>query len=129
MTSTRPRILCVEKDADTCELLRALLGRERYEITCVGTVSEALFFARSGLFDLYLLEQKFCDGTGVELCERIRLNDPETPVVFFTSAAFERDRRRALEAGAQAYLVKPNHLDILTDTVRRLLHREAVAYA
>jgi two-component system, OmpR family, alkaline phosphatase synthesis response regulator PhoP len=121
MSATKRRILCVEDDADTCELLSFMLGREDYEITCVRTVAEGLFFARSGFFDLYLLDQRFVDGTGIELCEKIRLSDSHTPVIFFSALSQHGDRERAIAAGATAYLIKPNDIDVLAFAVRRLL--------
>lgn len=120
MLILKRRILCVEDDPDTCQLLSVMLGRADYEITCVRTVTEGVSLSRSGLFDLYLIDQRFADGTGVELCEKIRLSDPHTPVVFFSALARESDRNEAMAAGATAYLIKPNHLDVLAGTVRAL---------
>ena len=129
MSTPQPRILCVEDDADTCMLLRVLLGQADYETEYASTLADGLQLARSQAFDLYLLDQWLGDGTGVELCQLIRQFDPQTPIVFFSGLAHERDRARALAAGAQVYLIKPNDIDALASTVTRLLtEAQAPAY-
>jgi DNA-binding response OmpR family regulator len=128
MRTTNTRILCVERDSDTCLLLAVMLGLTSYDIVCVSTVAEGLALARGERFDLYLLDGLLCDGTGVELCRSIREFDPVTPVVFFSAQAEERHRQRAIEAGATAYLIKPNDLDVLAGTVSGLLE-ESRAFA
>ena len=110
MRTTNPRILCVERNSDTCLLLAVMLGLTSFDVTCVSTAAEGLALARSEPFDLYLLDGLLSDGTGAELCERIRGFDLITPFVFFSALAGERHRRQAMEAGATEYLIKPNDL-------------------
>lgn len=121
MRATNPRILCVERNSDTCLLLAVMLGLTSYDVRCVSTTAEGLALARSEPFDLYLLDGLLCDGTGAELCRSIRESDPVTPVVFFSALAEERHRQEAVEAGATVYLIKPNDLEKLAGTVARLL--------
>ena len=121
MRTTNPRILCVEANSDTCLLLAVMLGLTSFDVTCVSTAAEGLALARSKPFDLYLLDGRFTDGTGAELCERIRSFDPLAPVVFFSALAEEHNRREAIAAGATEYLIKPNDLEMLVSTVKRLL--------
>ena len=117
----RRRILCVEDDEDTCELITAMLGQASYEVDSAKTVAEGLDRARGDGYSLYLLDRTFSDGTGIELCEKIRQFDAETPIVFFSGLAQESDRARGLVAGAQAYLIKPNDIGVLADTIERLI--------
>jgi DNA-binding response OmpR family regulator len=117
MRTPNPRILCVERNSDTCLLLAVMLGLTSFDVRCVSTTAEGLALARSEPFDLYLLDGLLCDGTGAELCEGIRKFDPVTPVVFFSALAEERHRQQAMEAGATAYLIKPNDLEKLAGTV------------
>jgi DNA-binding response OmpR family regulator len=58
---------------------------------------------------------------GLEVCRTLRQTDTEAPIMFFTGEARERTRQEALRAGADAYLIKPDDLKILTGTVKRLL--------
>jgi DNA-binding response OmpR family regulator len=119
MGSERKRILCVEDDLDSCDMLRVLL--HEYEVVTANTVGEGLKKARAERFDLYLLDSRYPDGSGVELCRQLRLFDTNTPVVFHSGLEGESDIRDAMNAGAQAYLVKPIGIDELEGSIERLL--------
>ena len=130
MSNPKHRILCVDGHADTCALLSLLLGLENYEVTCAATMVEGLRLAQCRVFDLYLLDQRFPDGTGVELCQKLRRFDQDTPVLFFSGLAQECYRQQAMAAGAQGYLIKPNALDTLASTVaQQLIKPDDYAYA
>ena len=101
------RILFIEDHDDTRELVRFVLEASDYSVTTETTIAAALQQAGSEKFDLYLVDNWLPDGTGFELCEQIREFDPVTPVLFYSGAAFESDKVRAIQAGAQAYLSKP----------------------
>lgn len=115
------RVLCAEDDPDTCEMISALLGLIGCEVVSAHTAVEALYFVKAESFDLYLLDNWLPGGSGVEVCRRIRESGDTSPVVFYSGAGSQVDRREALEAGAQAYLVKPSDIGELVETVRRLL--------
>ncbi len=121
MRATQRRILCVDDDDDTCEMLSALLGHAGYEMKSASGMAEGLRLARNERFDLYILDNCFSDGTGLELLPHIRELLPAAPIIFFSGLAHESDRRHGLEAGAQDYLVKPNDLGRLVKTVKQLL--------
>jgi OmpR-family two-component system manganese-sensing response regulator len=129
MGSSAPRILYTDNNADSLELISLMLrlADNDYEITSVLNPNEALELIESQpAFDLYILEYVLPGMSGVELCRRIRRSDATTPVLFFTAMARASDRAAALEAGATEYLVKPNDLAILTQTVRQLLSEKSL---
>lgn len=115
------RILLVDYDTDNCKMMANLLGVSEYQITSAHTMTEGLRLAQNNSFDLCLLESRLSDGSGYELCQRIRAFDPGMPIVFYSGAAYERDRQQGLEAGAQAYLIKPNDLDRIENVVEELI--------
>ena len=115
------RILCVEDDDDTSSMLCSILGLINCEVSTAGTVADALDKIGAEHFDLYLLDSWLPGGGGVDLCRRIRDFDSTTPIVFYSGAAREPERQEALAAGAQAYLVKPEDIAKLVETVERLL--------
>jgi len=122
------RILCIEDDDDTREMLRLLLASSGYEVVCAGTVADGLAIASAeGGFALYLLDNWLPDASGVEACKRIRRFEPTTPIVFCSAAAYDGDREKALEAGAHAYLVKPVAVETLVQTIGRLIRAERAA--
>jgi len=120
MTTPQPRILCVDDHDDTCLMLSALLGGSGYEVRSAGGVGEALGVARAEHFDLFVIDSRYPDGSGVELCRQLREVKPKTPVIFYSGASLAEDRARALGAGAEAYVVKPEVESLLT-TVKDLL--------
>jgi DNA-binding response OmpR family regulator len=115
------RVLCVEDDEDTCEMLSSLLGLINCETSSTATAAEALDKIASERFDLYLLDNWLPGGSGVELCRKIRETNTSTPIIFYSGAALESEREEALTAGAQAYLVKPVDVSLLVETVKNLL--------
>jgi DNA-binding response OmpR family regulator len=117
----RPRVLVTEDDPDACDLIEFILSGNGFEVVCVSRAPEALAIARAESFDLYLLDNWMPEYSGIELCRQIRTFDTQTPILFYSGAAFETDKARAMECGAQGYLVKPSVPDALIAEARRLV--------
>jgi two-component system, OmpR family, manganese sensing response regulator len=113
------RILLVEDYEDSRELATHTLTE--YTLTCARNFNEGLRLARQGGFDLYILDNWLPDKSGVELCHAIREFDPQTPILFYSAAAYAKDIQEGLRAGAQAYLVKPVIPEELRQAVARLI--------
>ena len=126
MPYPRRRVLCAEPHEDTCRLVTSLLERQGHEVVPARMMSECIRLAGASNFDLYVLDDNYIDGTAIQLCERLREMTPGTPVLFFSARAFERDRTLALEAGASAYLNKPDDLFEIVQTVNSILSGKAV---
>jgi DNA-binding response OmpR family regulator len=114
------RVLCVEDNEDIGFLLFTLLKREGFDAVVTYTVGDALMLAGREDFDLYILDVMFESGSGLDLCRALREAHPNSPVVFYSAAAFDSDREAALRAGACAYVTKPG-TEELVETVRRAL--------
>jgi DNA-binding response OmpR family regulator len=114
----RKRILFVEDHEDNWEILA--LALEEHSLIFARNFAEGLQLARLRYFDLYILDNWLPGGSGVELCRRIRTFDPNTPILFYSAAAYPRDMQAAFSAGAQAYLIKPVRFDELTRAVALL---------
>lgn len=133
---TRPKrvrvLCCVDDQGETCVRLTEVLNRcgdVGYDVISAREAGSALWWLKNERFDLYILDRELPDGTGLELCRKIREFDNHTPVIFYAEDAGEAERRLAgLSAGAQAYLVKPD-VEELAVTVLRMLggHRTAAA--
>ena len=121
MTSSAGHILYVEDDEDTRELVTYLLVKSHYKVTATANGDDALRLARTNHFDLYLIDNWISGGSGVDLCKQLREFDTWTPILFYSGAAFERDKRQAFAAGAQGYLVKPASPDELMIEVSRII--------
>jgi DNA-binding response OmpR family regulator len=117
----RKRILCVDDDEDTWDMMRLLLCEYGYDAVIAASVSDALVSARSGGLALCILDHWFTESDGIELCQQIRAFDSDTPIMFYSGAGHKADIQKGLDAGAQAYLVKPD-FDNLQPTIDRLIH-------
>ncbi|HWS52495.1 MAG TPA: response regulator [Pyrinomonadaceae bacterium] len=127
MSHQRRRVLCAEPHEDTCSLLTALLEQQGHEVVPAKSVSECVALAVQRQFDLYMLDDDYIDGSGLELCKRLRAATPGTPILFFSAQAFLRDRQRAMEAGAAAYLIKPGDIFEIVQAINSILAPRADA--
>ena len=114
------RVLCVEDDADTRDMLKARLGLSDFEAVAAPDMDAALRLMERERFSLYILDGGLLDVKGLSLCERIRATDARTPIVIFSGHASASDIEAGMLAGANAYLVKPDSSE-LVPTIRRLL--------
>ena len=129
MVETRARILCVEDNRDSREMIATLLtqSNENYDVTAVETAAEALALNAKGKFDLYILDIWLPGMDGVDLCRRLRERGVLDPIIFFSAMGVQtKDRDYVLAAGADEFLVKSIDLDRLTATVEELLNRRSV---
>ena len=113
------RILCIEDDADTCELLATWLGLYNCLVTSASTMARGVELAQQQAFDLYLIDSRLPDGTGVEVCNRIRAFDSHTPILFWSG---DDEGDHAYVAGAQAFIAKPIDPDPFMKTIEKLLN-------
>lgn len=114
------RILCVDDDESTCEMMVAMLGYADLEAISVHDVGEALQLMEREQFSLYILDGQLPGMTGLTLCAKIRAIDKTTPIIIFSGRAYPSDITEGMLEGANAYLVKPDS-SLLVTTVRLLL--------
>lgn len=120
-------MLYVDEDDDSREMLSTLLAISQIDVTAVATAECALSLIHAERFDLYLLDSWLTDTDGFELCRLMRKAQPDTPVLFFSSAAYDADKRRGIEAGASAYVCKPDLEGLLGTITHFVPHAEGVA--
>ena len=128
MTNPKCRVLCVDDHRDTSEMLQMLLSEENYTVHTAATMEEACRMAADNEYDLYVLDKRLPDGTGVELCETLATISPAVPCIFYTGDAYDIHRREAFAAGATAFVAKPD-IEGLIDAVHQLLANSECATA
>jgi DNA-binding response OmpR family regulator len=114
----QPRVLYVDDDEDSRDMLSTLLRFWRIETKAVETGAQALLAIQAERFDLYLLDSRLPDLDGFELCRRMRDLNPDTPILFFSGAAYETDKKKGIEAGANAYVIKPDLAGLIGNITR-----------
>ena len=124
----RTRVLYVDDNEDSREMLCLLLRSSRIEVKAVSTAAQALSSIQIEHFDLYLLDAWLPDLDGFELCRCIRQLLPHTPILFFSGAGYETDKQRAIEAGANTYVIKPD-LSGLLESVTHFIPQARSAVA
>lgn len=115
------RILYIEDHEDTRELITWVLGQRDFEVVTDSTIENGIKLAIEQKFDLFLLDSWLPDGSGLELCRKIREFDATTPILFYSAAAYEVDKELAIKSGAQAYLIKPSQTTELCTMVAALI--------
>ena len=121
------RVLVVEDDLDTLEMLRVILQDRGAEVITASSAGDALNALEQSLPDALVSDLAMPEQDGYELIEHIRQRDPERggniPAVALTANARVEDRVRALRAGFQMYMPKPVVPDELVLVVANLTHR------
>ena len=120
MPDSKCCVLCVDDHRDTSEMLQMLLAEENYQVQTAATMEEACKMAAKTQYDLYVLDKRLPDGTGVQLCETLATITPAVPCIFYTGDAYEIHRREAFAAGAAAFVAKPD-IEGLINAVHQLL--------
>ena len=116
------RILHVEDDEDTRDLVALILQGEGWEVVSLEDPEAAIDLAAAGGFDLYLLDNRIEGDRENALCLGLRSLDPHTPILFYSGAVFPSEIESALASGAQGYLAKPSTPEALIEEVLRLTH-------
>jgi DNA-binding response OmpR family regulator len=124
MEQRRVRVLCVEDNVDTSEILKIWLGYSGYEYVPALTYADGLAKALQDDFDALILDNRLPDGRGVDLCRQFRRSNSETPIIFYSADAQKCVREEAFEAGANEYLIKPVNLSDVVRSIEKHLRPE-----
>jgi len=121
------RLLLIEDDATIGEVLTSSLRAHGHEVLWEQTGLRGLNQASTAEFDLVLLDLGLPDLDGVEVCRRLRREQPGAVLVMLTARTTEMDVVVGLESGADDYLTKPVRLTELHARLRAHLRRSAAA--
>ena len=102
-------------------MMAALLQDRGYGVLTAGSVAEALELAKDVIFDLFILDVRLPDGTGVELCQKLRKMRPGIPVLYYSAYGDAAEVESALSICGDAYLKKPVCIADIENLVARLL--------
>jgi CheY-like chemotaxis protein len=125
MEQTKARILHVDDHQDTRLMMAALLQERGYGVLTAGSVGEGLQLAKDIAFDLYILDVRLPDGTGVELCQQLREMHPGIPILYYSAYGDAAEVESALAICGDAYLKKPVCIADIEDLVASLLAKRA----
>ena len=121
-------ILMLEDDPAIAQGLRYSLESEGYTVTHCATVTQALEAVGAGRFDLCLLDLTLPDGSGYDVCKKIK-SIGDRPVIFLTAYDDEVNVVMGFDLGADDYITKPYNPTILLLRINALLKRAAASSA
>lgn len=116
------RIFFVEDDLSLINGLSFAIKKQGYELTIARTSAEAEQLWENGKYDLVLLDVTLPDGSGFDLCRKIR-ETSKVPIMFLTAADEETDIIMGLDIGGDDYITKPFKLAVFLSRVNALLRR------
>lgn len=117
------RVLIVDDDPAVTSLLRRAIAYEGYEVATAASGDEALAAAYEQPPDLVVLDVMLPGIDGMEVCRRLRMGDPNLPILMLTARDEERSEIQGLGVGADDYVTKPFSIEVLVARIRSLLRR------
>jgi len=120
------RILVVEDEAAIRAGLIDVFVFHGYEVDSAAEGPEGLNKALSGTFDLILLDIMLPGMDGFEICDRIRSEDPEQPIIMLTAKTSDEEIIKGLSLGADDYVAKPFSVAQLVLRVQAVLRRSRI---
>lgn len=120
------KILVVEDDELTTEALVATLANQNYTVETAADGEAGWELTEAFVYDLILIDVSLPKLDGISLCQRLRSQGYQMPILLLTTRNSRHDQAVGLDAGADDYVVKPFDPEELTARIRALLQRNQV---
>jgi len=125
--NTEPHILVIDDEPQILRALRTILTAKKFRVTTASRGEEGLALAATALPDLVILDLGLPDIDGFTVCARLR-EWSNTPIIVLSVRESEGDKVRALDQGADDYLVKPFGIEELLARIRVALRHSAQSH-
>jgi len=112
----------VEDDLSLIDGLEFSLQKNGFQVDIARTVKEAVALYEDQKYDLLVLDLTLPDGTGFEICKKVRLSST-VPIIFLTASDEEVNVVMGLDIGGDDYITKPFKLNELISRIKALLRR------
>jgi DNA-binding NtrC family response regulator len=117
----RAQILLIDDDPDMCGVLSERLEAAGYELTWRLTADEGIELLQERDFDVVITDLNLDGASGIDICQRVKENRPNTPVLVITGFGNMSSAVDALRAGAHDFMTKPIDSQLLQHAVERAL--------
>jgi two-component system KDP operon response regulator KdpE len=124
--SAEPHILVIDDEPQILRALRTILTANRYRVTVTNRGEEGLAYAAAEKPDLIILDLGLPDMDGIEVCASLR-EWTQVPIIVLSVREAEREKVKALDKGADDYLVKPFGIEELLARIRVALRHSVRA--
>ena len=101
------KILVIEDENRVAELLKRGLEESGHSVKTADSVSSGLSMFSKEIFDIIISDVMFPDGSGFDLCRKIREKNEEIPILMLTALGATDDKLEGFDSGADDYMVKP----------------------
>ena len=122
MTVMAVEVLLIDDDPDLAMMLRTLLRGQDFQIRAVFTGEEGIEECKVSPPDVIILDLLMPGMDGWDVCEQIR-EFSDVPILILSALGSPGSVARALDAGADDYLIKPVHASLLASRLRTLVRR------
>ncbi len=119
----KANILLVEDEENLQEALKLNLEMEDYSVSTVANGNDALKAFKNEYFDLIILDIMIPELDGITVCENIRMQNSEVPILFLSARNSSADRVLGLKKGGDDYMTKPFNLEELLLRVDKLIKK------
>lgn len=121
-------ILLLEDDIGLIDGLQYSLNKNGFHVDIARTVEEAeICLKEITKYDLLIFDVTLPDGTGFDVCKKVRRQNTQIPIIFLTASDEEVNIIRGLDCGGDDYVTKPFKLGELCSRIRALLRRAGVS--
>ncbi len=114
-------LLVVDDDIALCRIVQRMLSEEKYEVKEANSVADALKAIERKTFDVYVLDYKLPDGSGLDVAERIRSKWGPTPIILMSGYDPSAVALRAEQLSISDFLQKPFSREILRKAVKKAI--------
>jgi DNA-binding response OmpR family regulator len=122
MTDMAVEVLLIDDDPDLAMMLRTLLRGQDFQIRAVFTGEHGIEECKASTPDVIILDLLMPGMDGWDVCEQIR-EFSDVPILILSALGSPGSVARALDAGADDYLIKPVHASLLASRLRTLVRR------
>ena len=122
--NSKARILYVEDDKDSRDLMEFYFTNEGYAIVTAANIAEGFQKAQENVFDLFILDSRLPDGNGSDLALKLRQIYSTIPFINYTG--FVEDRHKTMARCCEAFLVKPTTFEEIEWTITNLLQAKQI---
>jgi len=120
-----PKILVIEDESRVAELLKRGLEESEHSVRIADSVSNGLSLFTKEPFDIVVSDVMLPDGSGFDLCRKIREKNETIPILMLTALGTTDDKLEGFDSGADDYMVKPFDFRELDARINILLKRRA----
>jgi two-component system, NtrC family, response regulator HydG len=120
-TGVKANVLAVDDDIAICRILQAMLVAEQYRVQTSNSVSDALAAIEQSPFDVYVMDYKLQDGSGLDIAERIRSKWGAVPIILISGYDRSFFASKAEKLDITEFIEKPFSREAICTVVKRAL--------